>query len=220
LPGRVVVVGIVSLLPGLLGVLGGGLTMYRLYDAYTRSVPPAPPAPLPPLPPFAPADARPYSGDFVRDRGLLAADRAALLAAVRGHVSLPPDRILVPDRFLRDAGKDALGAGTADGPLTREAVSRQLRDVGQAGQGPDGAARFGTHFVVTRGGRLDINNSLVTLTDPADRVLAIPRGDRGARRPARVSLAPRRRRPLLFSATTFGGPGSVSGSFPLLPAPP
>jgi hypothetical protein len=163
LPVRLIVVAVISILFGGVSLVAGTTQYPNMADLYRRSIPPAPPVPPPPPPP---ANVTPYDGDFIRARGLPYGVRDALTKSISQRLKLPPDRSIMLERFLADAGRDAFGDVTPAQAVDPWAL---ITEAGQSSSGFDGKGPFAPHFVVTRFGRLELNNSRVifTASDPA-----------------------------------------------------
>lgn len=169
-PGRLVTIGILSLIFGLLTIGINGAAYWGLHWAHDRlnrmtalragstwSAAAAAPAPI------SPAKVTAHLGDFVRPRGLRQQERQTVTAAVAAKIALPPDRAILLERFLRDVGRDAFGesAGSAS------AVATTIKDACQLPTGRDGAGAFGTHLIVTDHGRVLLDNSTATFVPAA-----------------------------------------------------
>src|SRR4051794_19949975 len=151
-PARLLVIGIISLLIGLLTVLGNGILTVVLCRGYANSIPPPPPPPLPPIPA---ANVMPHGGDYARETGLKADDRKVVLEAVASKLTLPPDRAIMLERFLADIGHDAFG----DPPFSSKELASRITEAGQEAKGRDGAGALGTHYIVMPRGRITLDNS-------------------------------------------------------------
>ena len=165
-PTGLVVIGVMSVLVGVVSILINGYGLFYLASRYSRSVPPPPPPPAAPLPP---ATVTPHFGDFVRPRGMKQPERAIVMAAVAQHVALPADRAILLERFLADIGRDAFGDSAV---TSMAAVTGMLRETGQEKLGRDGAGALGTHYIVTAHGRIGLDNTVATFV--ADRAPASP----------------------------------------------
>ena len=155
-PTGLVAIGVMSILIGVVSALISGFGWWYLASRYAASVPPAPPAPMAPLPPV---NLTPHAGDFVGPLGLKQAERAIVMAAVAQQVTLPADRALLLERFLADIGRDAFGAAPLNSPA---AAAQQIRQTGQDQLGRDGTGALGTHFIVTTGGKIALDNAVAS----------------------------------------------------------
>ena len=153
-PAGLMIIGILSLLIGMVSALATSSGLYYVCSRYAGSVPPPPPPPLAPLPPVA---ITPHAGDFVREWGLKQPQREIVMQGVAQRTALPPDRAILLERFLADVGRKAFG----DPPFTAADIARDISETGQVpGSGVDGDGELATHFIVTSSGRIELDNAL------------------------------------------------------------
>jgi hypothetical protein len=157
LPGALIAIGVISILWGLFQAAGGAVATAVVMPAYRQSVPPPPPAPRP-LPPVR---VTPHPGDYVRDTGLKAADRAAVVEGLRQKTRLSPDRLALVERFLADAGREIFPSSE---PLTAQSVASAVLSTGKNSTGPDGSGDLATDFFTTAFGRVEVDNVAISFT--------------------------------------------------------
>jgi hypothetical protein len=159
-PGILVAMGMASVVVGALALFINGWAYKPAQQLYDWSAPPVVAAPLPAFVPAVP----PHMGDYIGARGLKRAARQRVLEAIERRERLFADRREMLDRFLADAGEEALGR-------VDDATAVDVRDVRHAADGPDGVG-LTSDIVVTSLGQIEINNQVVRFTSASGRMLS------------------------------------------------